>query len=131
MRKRLLLFMALLVLGAPLAWGQAQLINGSRVIAGWINAGTTAGTQPAYTLTLSPAMPGYVTFQCYLVSIHAANTGAATLNVNGLGAKTIKKWSGGALVDLVTNDLVIGELASICYDGTVMQYDPPVGNTVP
>lgn len=120
-----------LLLSASLAWSQAQLINGSRVIAGWINAGTTAGTPPAYTLTLSPPMPGYVPFQCYLASIHAANTGAATLNVNGLGAKTIKKWSGGALVDLVTNDLVIGVLASFCYDGTNMQYDPPVGNIAP
>jgi hypothetical protein len=113
--------MALLLLMVSLAFGQAQLINGSRVIAGWINAGTTAGTQPAYTLTLSPALPGYVTGTCVLTTIHAANSGASTLNVNGLGAKPFKKWSNGILVDLVANDFAVGRMISACYDGTNMQ----------
>jgi len=110
-----------LLLTTSVAWGQAQLINGSRVIVGWINAGVTSGSATAYTLTLSPPMPGYVTHQCYLLSPHVANTGAATLNVNGLGSKPFKKWSAGVLVDLVANDFVIGRLVQICYDGTNMQ----------
>ena len=77
---------ALLFLLLPvLAWGQASVINGNRVHAGWVNYGTTAGTATAYTLTFSPAMPGYVPGQCLLFKPHLTNTDAATLNVQSLG----------------------------------------------
>ena len=59
-----------------LVWGQAQVINGNRVHAGWVNYGTTAGTASAYTLTFAPALPGYVQGQCFLLKPHLTNTGA-------------------------------------------------------
>ena len=117
----------LLLLSVGLAWGQpTQVINGNRVHAGWVNMGTTTGTATAYLLDFTPNMPGYVTGQCFLWNPHVANTGAATLNVDGLGAKPFKKWSGTALVDLVANDFAVGRLVLGCYDGTniqVMSFD--------
>ena len=114
------LVLGLLVLPA-LAWGQAQVINGNRVHAGWLNYGTTAGTATAYTLTFTPPLAGYVTGQCFLVKPHVANTGAATLNVQGKGAVTITKASGGSLVPVVAGDLPLGRLLQVCHDGTALQ----------
>ena len=114
------LFLALLVLPA-LAWGQASVINGNRVHAGWTNYGTTAGTATAYTLTFSPAMPGYVQGQCFLFKPHVTNTGAASLNVQGKGALSLTKESSGALVPLVAGDLLLNRLVLACHDGTNLQ----------
>ena len=47
-----------------------------------------------------------------------ANTGAATLNINALGAKTIAKW--GALA-LSAGDIASGAIVQVVYDGTVFQ----------
>jgi hypothetical protein len=118
---RVLRSVLLLLVVPSLVWGQAQLINGNRVHAGWINYGTTAGTATAYTLSFTPAMPGYVPGQCFLLKAHVSNTGSATLNVQGLGAKTLKKLSGGALVPLSAGDLPLNHLALACYDGTDLQ----------
>jgi len=53
---------------------------------------TTSGTQPNYTITVTPAPSAYVTGQVFVVRPHDTyrpNAGA-TLNVNGLGAKPLK-----------------------------------------
>jgi collagen type I alpha len=119
MRRSLLWLVILLLLGAPrLGWSQAQLINGSRVIAGWINYGLTTGTGAAYVLTLSPALPGYVDGACFLFRAHTANTGAATLNINGRGATPLRKWSGGSAVPLVAGDISAQQDVQVCYDST-------------
>src|SRR5690606_15246733 len=47
-------------------------------------------------------------------------TGAATLNVSGLGAKTIKKIAGAAKADLAANDIISGQPVHVAYDGTDM-----------
>ena len=47
-----------------------------------------------------------------------ANTGTSTFELNGLGAKTIKKQSGGALVNLSANDIGPNERKDIYFDGT-------------
>ena len=108
--------------GLPaLVWGQAQVINGNRVHAGWLNYGTTAGTATGYTLTFTPALAGYVTGQCFLVKPHVTNTGSATLNVQGKGALSLVKDSGGALVPLAAGDLPQGRLMQVCHDGTNLQ----------
>lgn len=56
------------------------------------NAVTTAGTKPNYTVTLTPAPTAYVTGQVFAISVHdtLTSTAGATLNVNGLGAKSLK-----------------------------------------
>src|SRR5438876_8099912 len=50
---------------------------------------TSAGTAPSYTLTYAVAPAAYVAGEVYTFKAHAANSGAATLNINGLGAKSI------------------------------------------
>jgi hypothetical protein len=116
----------LLVLLLLLAWchgiqAQGQLIPGNRTIAGTLNAGVSTGPATAYVLTLNPGITQYVTEQQFLFRAHVANTGAATLAVNTAGVKTMKKWSGGALVDLVAGDIPLGREVLVIYDGTVMQ----------
>ena len=44
-----------------------------------------------------------------------ANTGTCTLNVNGLGAKTIKK---DVSTDLATGDILANQVVTVTYDGT-------------
>ena len=117
----LLVLCALLGLCPALAWGQGQLIPGNRTLAGTLNAGVSTGTSSAYILTLNPALPSYVNDQLFTFRAHIANTGAATLAVNLLAAKPLKKWQGAALVDLAVNDLSAGKEVLILYDGAVMQ----------
>ncbi len=59
--------------------------------------GVTSGSANTYTLTLSPAPAAYVDGMGIVVKINAANTGASTINVNGLGAKAIVDGKGNAL----------------------------------
>ena len=59
--------------------------------------GATAGSANTYTLTLSPAPTAYVDGMGVVVKVNAANTGATTINVNGLGAKAIVDGKGSAL----------------------------------
>lgn len=77
--------------------------------------GTTAGNTNTYALTLSPALASYVAGVCVAVKIHAANTGASTINVNGLGAKTILDSKGAALT---SGKLKLNVVYTLRYDGT-------------
>ncbi len=78
-------------------------------------SGTTAGTSTAYTLTLSPAITAYTAGLSLWVKFHVANTGAATINVNGLGAKSLVKDISTALI---ANDIPINQWYTLVYDGT-------------
>ena len=56
----------------------------------WVYAAAT-GAVNTYEITLTPAPTAYAVGQKFTFKANLANTGTATLNVNGLGAKTIKK----------------------------------------
>jgi len=66
-----------------------------------------------YVITLSPAPTAYTNGQVFHFGANTANAGVATLNVNALGAKTIKKWFNQ---DLITGDIVAGQLVAVIYD---------------
>jgi hypothetical protein len=87
-----------------------------------------AGSNDTYVATLSPAITGYVTGAHYRFKANTANTGAATINLNGLGAKTIKKAAGGITTDLADNDIRAGQWVDLVYDGTNMQMQSLLGN---
>jgi hypothetical protein len=110
-----------LLLWAGPAWSQGQLIPGNRTLAGTLNGGLTTGTGAAYALTLDPPLPAYFPDQFFIFRAHVTNTGQATLNVNGLGAKVLKKWQGGLLIDLEASDLPSSRESMVIYDGAVMQ----------
>lgn len=82
---------------------------------------TTAGSADAYTVTTDPAITGYAADMFYLVNIHAANTGPSTINFDGQGAKNIKKFSGGSMVDVESGDLPLNGIVHLVYDGTQFQ----------
>lgn len=77
-------------------------------------AASVAGTD-TYAITLSPVPTAYTTGMSINFKADVANTGAATINVNGLGAKTIKQLGGTALTDGM---IAANSINQIVYDGT-------------
>lgn len=79
---------------------------------------TSTGSANAYLIALSPAPAAYVAGQKFTFKANFANTGAATLNVNSLGAKAINLF--GTLA-LVTNQIIVDQIVTVVYDGTQFQ----------
>ncbi len=80
-------------------------------------AADAVGTD-SYAITISPAITAYAAGQVFTFKAGTANTGACTLNVSGLGAKTIKK---DVSTDLSTGDILANQDVVVVYDGTNMQ----------
>jgi hypothetical protein len=78
---------------------------------------TVTGTD-TLTGTMSPALGAYAAGQLFYFIAGAANTGAMTINIDGLGAKSITRDGSTALI---ANDVLSGEIVVICYDGTRFQ----------
>jgi hypothetical protein len=76
------------------------------------------GTANAYAVDLSPALTQYITGMPIYFKADNANTGASTINVNGLGIKTIRKISNQ---DLISGDIQAGQVVGVIYDGTNFQ----------
>lgn len=74
----------------------------------------TSGTN-TYTATITPAPIAYVTGQAFNLKFVNGNTGAATINLNGLGAKSIVKNISTALV---SGDISANQIVPVFYDGT-------------
>lgn len=79
-----------------------------------------AGTTNALTATLVPAQSGLVTGMSFRLKIATTNTGPATLNLNGFGAKPIVKRGGQALK---RSDLQQGTVPAFTYNGTEFEVD--------
>ncbi len=88
----------------------------------------STGSANAYVLTPSPVLAAYTAGNYFSFKANFTNTGAATVNVSGLGAKTIKKKDGAT--DLVSGDINSGQIVDIEYDGTNFQMVSPTGGTV-
>jgi hypothetical protein len=86
-------------------------------------AASASGT--AYTCTTTPtfvpAAGDHIQFKT-----DVANTGSATLAVNGQTAVTIKKWGGSG--NLIANDLLAAHWISATYDGAYWQLEGQLGN---
>jgi len=73
---------------------------------------TTGGGTTAYTATVPNLTALYDGF-AITVKMNATNTGSSTLNVNWLGAKTLKKpW----VTNMAANDLLINSVYTFVYD---------------
>jgi hypothetical protein len=79
--------------------------------------GTSGGSANAQTITLSPAITAYAAGQQFAFLAGNTNTGACTLNVNGLGTKNI--YSNGAAC--VGGEIVAARIYEVAYDGTQFQ----------
>jgi len=86
---------------------------------------SAGGVANAYTVALAPAVASYVTGQLLSFLANAQNTGISSVNVNGLGAITIKK---NGDTDLVAGDIKNGQVVTVIYDGTNFQMVSQIGN---
>jgi hypothetical protein len=68
-------------------------------------------------VTLDPVPAAYTAGMPLRVKPDARNTGPASVNVNSLGAKSIKKH--GGTVDLDDGDFVAGQILEMIYDATL------------
>ncbi|MFA6125445.1 hypothetical protein [Sphingomonas sp.] len=92
-------------------------ISSSNVQSGtYLWGGTSGGSANAQTITLSPVPAAYAAGQTFRFIAGFANTSSITLNVNGLGAKTLKLSSGA--VNLRVGDIIAGGVYQVTYDGT-------------
>lgn len=78
---------------------------------------TVTGTD-TLTGTVSPALSAYATGNQFSFLVANTNTGAVTINVDGVGAKAITRTGTTALV---AGDMVAGQAVEIIYDGTRFQ----------
>jgi hypothetical protein len=85
--------------------------------AGATTIATVTGTD-TLTGSLIPAIAAYATGNLFSFVAVNTNTGAATINLNSLGAKSITKQGSTALV---AGDIVSGQVYLIEYDGTRFQ----------
>jgi len=91
--------------------------------------GTATGTNTK-AITLSPAPSSYYEGLCFAFKNSTENTGAVTINVNGLGAKSVKKPNGN---DLVAGNLKAGSVYTVRYNGTnfILQGSDSSGDAMP
>lgn len=85
------------------------------------NYAAGGGTANAITATLSPAIASYAAITGAPVRIKkgaSANTGAATLNLNGIGAVSIVIPGGAALT---SGQLAASGIFTVVYDGSVFE----------
>lgn len=87
--------------------------------------GADSGTANVYAITLTPAPSAYTAGQLFVFKAAHTNTGISTLNVNSLGAKTIKMASG---TDLTASTILVGQMVLVEYDGTNFQLMSDQGN---
>ena len=73
------------------------------------------GAADAYVVALPATLAAYTTGLDIIMKAVNANTGASTLNIDGLGVKSIKRFDGTALV---AGDIPAGAMVGLRYDGT-------------
>ena len=91
------------------------------------NYASASGTN-ALTASMRVTPIGYQEGAIYLIKIGSNNTGSVTLNLNSLGAKTLKKYISGVLSNLESGDLIAGMMIQVLYDGTYFQVVSGIGS---
>lgn len=91
--------------------------NGARALEGIIaradrdrsGVTLTTGSGTAYAVLTNAAYPAHAAGMWFMVRAHVANTGAATLTVNALAAKPLRRQGGDALVagDIAVNQIIL------------------------
>lgn len=90
-----------------------------------IYVGLDAGSNDSYVITASPAPGSYTTGMVVIFKANTVNTGAASINVNGLGAKTIVKRVNTVLAN---GDIPATAFCMLIYDGTNFTLTNPIVN---
>ncbi len=87
--------------------------------------GVDSGSTDDYAVTITPAPSAYTAGMMVLFKANTANTGACTLAVNTLAAKSIKKKHDQ---DPANNDIESGQIVTVIYDGTNFQMQSQIAN---
>lgn len=100
-------------------------LEGSKYLSQYLNKiyAVATGSANTYAVTLSPAVTAYP--RVLAVQINVANTGASTINPNGLGAKSITKNGTSAVA---SGDLPANQIFLLVYDGTQYQVAGSIGS---
>jgi len=88
---------------------------------------TSTGSANTYVLSPSPAITAYAAGQRFSVNFNAANTGASTINISTLGAKSLVK---GVSTALVGGEISTNEIVDVIYDGTNFQIQGSVDEVI-
>jgi hypothetical protein len=108
-----------LITAAGLTPSNSDLSQVAKAIQGGvISFAVAGGSANALTATLNPVPPALVTGMRFWLKIGSTNTGAATLNLNGLGITAITRADGSPLQSA---DLQAGALVWFAFDGTNFQ----------
>lgn len=89
--------------------------------------GTDSGSANNYAVTLSPAPGSYFAGMAIAFKAANANTGASTLSVNSMTAKSINKLGGTALA---SGDIAAGQIVFAIYDGSSFQLANTLGSVL-
>jgi hypothetical protein len=92
----------------------------------------TTGTSSAYLASYAVSPDGLYNGQRFLILAHATCSSAPTLNINSLGAKTIKKLSSGGIVAVNASDIGINTILDLVYIVALNQFlwiNPPAPDT--
>lgn len=113
------------VLGTPIALGNND--TRTQYLSSIKNTGIpfalTAGTSSAYTVTLASSISTLASGTSINLLMSATNATGATLNINALGAKPIKK---NYNVSLSSGDVIAGQITQLIYDGAAFQLQSPL-----
>ena len=85
----------------------------------WLCTSSTANTNYACTLSAAAPLTAYTPGMCVDLLVDTSNSGVATLNIDGLGVKSIKSADG--VSDPPANQIAAGRVGRICFDGTVFR----------
>lgn len=97
------------------AQNRNEYITAGQVQNGSVNVSSISGSSNAYTMSPTIPITSYASGQTFWGVMNATNSGASTLNISGLGAKSIKSFG---TTDVVSGELVSGKLYAFQYDGT-------------
>jgi len=75
----------------------------------------STGSSNAYALASNRTLTSYAQNQAFIFEANFANTGAATLNVDSIGAKAIKKHND---VALASGDIESGQIVMVVYEAS-------------
>ena len=77
---------------------------------------TTGGVSGTYTLTPNPAITAYAAGQKFSVTFNAASSATNTINISGLGAKSLKMYDSTGTK--IASSFALNQVSDIVYDGT-------------
>ncbi len=86
----------------------------TQLLSGALNSATTTGSANAYIASIA-TVTAYADLQRYTLKINVVNTGASTVNISGLGTRTIKRLDGS---DVEAGDLGTNKIYDFAYNAT-------------